>query len=846
MLKQLLTVLVLTLVLVPLMGQSWTKLKKEGEENAKEGFYMEAADAFYRAWLLKPDKLELAYKAGTYSYMVKEYALAVNSLEPVSHWNEPDKIAGYKYARALKQNGQHEEAIIAFNKFMEVYQGPVKEVLGQIIEREISGSRLAMFDRGDDSEYELVFGGKTINSSAPDFAPVMFGSDVLYFSSTRTGKAELYRSLFKNNQWNKPDSPKALPSHDEKHVANGSFSSDGQRFYFTMCGTIGKGEDMRARCDIYLMNKRGDTWGTPRKLPEYVNEVQTTQTQPATAVINGLEYVFFSSDRPGGQGGLDIWYTTRELGSSSMDYTLPVNAGPSINSIGDEQTPYYDESRNKLYFASNGHTTYGGVDIFHIEGYPENWGVLDHPGRPINSEADDFYFTLNQEGSAGFLVSNRKVDGFREHTRDEDLFYVSTRELDLMVTGKVLNRNTNEGILGARIYAYHMVGNEKNIFYNGYFDDGIYQVSVPRNLDVWLVAEKPEFEPASYRVNSKAARENLIAHNFSLRPEVMPDEVPVLATAPEIQMPEEIEPIESVQPLELVSASDGDDKNKESKVDLPQEVVAMQPSPELPIKNEEQEKMIAEPAPSLADVAVPVAEKVDSKQNPQSGDSRKTLQPYQNKVNLPNDLNSELANRRVIKDSNLRAVMKETDPVFAANNKVEAIPEVPPVKVEEVVAIKEQQEKKVAETIQAAPTPSPKWTSQVGVSSNENLTSYKVEELMKESQFHGQGLDKRYKRNRVDKVKYESETRAFPGVYYRVQIEATTRPDLTKEKYDQIRPFGEIEAEVLPGNNLYRILVGVYQNLDETIKVNKEVQQNGFQRAFIVRYEDGVRLRRWR
>jgi hypothetical protein len=828
MLKQLVTVLMLTLFLVPLSGQSWTKLKKEGEEFAKEGFYMEAADAFYRAWLLKPEKLELAYKAGTYSYLVKEYALAVNSLEPVSHWNEPDKIAGYKYARALKQNGQHEEAIIAFNKFLEVYQGPDKDVLSLIIEREVSGSRLAMFDKGEDSEFELVFGGKTINSASPDFAPVMFGNDVLYFSSTRTGKAELYRSIFKNSQWNRPDTPNSLPNHEEKHVANGSFSSDGQRFYFTMCGTIGKGEEMRARCDIYLMNKRGDTWGSPRKLPEYVNEVLSTQTQPSTTVINGLEYVFFSSDRPGGEGGLDIWYTTRDPGSKSMDYTLPVNAGASINSIGDEQTPYYDEVNMVLYFASNGHTTYGGIDVFHIGGHPENWGALAHPGRPVNSEADDFYFTLNDNGSAGFLVSNRKVEGYRDHTRDEDLFYLSTREVDLMVTGKVLNRNTNETIQGARVYAYHMDGKEKNVFFNGYFEDGVYQASIPKNLEVWLVAEKPEFEPASYRIDLNAARDNLIAHNFILRPEVMPDEVPILAEVEEKKEVRENEMVEVTQPLVSKPVIENLKVEKEQEVaELPAEVLAMEPAPKILEEQEEEENSISE-------------------QNGELSANKKSLQPYQNKVNLPNDLQGELANRRVIKDSNLRAEMKVPERDYAQKDENKEMPDVSPVRANEVVTITEMQEVNEEEIIQAVPSPDAGWKSQVGVSSNENLTSFKVEELMKESQFRGQGLDKRYKGNRVDKVKYESETRAFPGVYYRVQLEATTRPDVTKDKYDQIKTLGEIEVEALPGNNLYRILIGVYQNLDETIKVNKEVQQNGFQRAFIVRYEDGVRLRRWR
>ena len=93
-LRLILTGCLTLLILLPGFSQSWASLKKKGDEYAELGAYWEAAEYYYQAWKDKPNKLELAYKAGTYYGLVKDYAHAAECLEFVSHWNEPDKICG--------------------------------------------------------------------------------------------------------------------------------------------------------------------------------------------------------------------------------------------------------------------------------------------------------------------------------------------------------------------------------------------------------------------------------------------------------------------------------------------------------------------------------------------------------------------------------------------------------------------------------------------------------------------------------------------------------------------------------------------------------------------------------
>ena len=133
------------------------------------------------------------------------------------------------------------------------------------------------------------------------------------------------------------------------------------------------------------------------------------------------EILYFSSDRPDGHGGMDIWYTMRPLNSDDFDFSFPQNAGEQINTIGDEITPFYDSQKKSLFFSSNGHPTLGGFDIFSSSGTPENWKQPENLKQPVNSAANDFGYVYQDSKENIFLVSTRNHNE-KEGANDADIY----------------------------------------------------------------------------------------------------------------------------------------------------------------------------------------------------------------------------------------------------------------------------------------------------------------------------------------------------------------------------------------------------------------------------------------
>jgi OOP family OmpA-OmpF porin len=168
---------------------------------------------------------------------------------------------------------------------------------------------------------------------------------------------------------------------DNQGVA--SFTADGNRIYFTKW----KKEKGRIISNIYYIINRGDSgWTRPVLLPR-VNIEGFSSKQPFCSA-DGV-YLYFASDRPGGSGGFDIWYAQIYEDGSADD---PVNAGPGVNTAGEEQAPFYHTSSGTMVFATNGRLGMGGYDLFSVKGSDKAWGVPRNMGYPINSSRDDIYF----------------------------------------------------------------------------------------------------------------------------------------------------------------------------------------------------------------------------------------------------------------------------------------------------------------------------------------------------------------------------------------------------------------------------------------------------------------------
>ena len=494
-----LLVLCISTTMIHAQTMSWRKHKKMAEESLAAGQYEAAGDHFLAAWKQKPKKLDMAFMAGECFYVIKDYARAAEAYLPVKDFNDDFERVGFKYARALKQNREYDEAAREFLYFIGDYTGDDREQLEQIVQNEVRGCELARQLQQQETDLLLEHTGSALNSDGLEFAPIPFTDDILYFSSTRKdGKARIYRSQRVDDQWQAPVVPELFKSADKEHIANGSFSPDNNRFYFTQCE---EEEGYGLRCQIYLMQNNAGTWSKPQQLPEYINAPMSTTTHPYVVHTDGREIIYFTSDRRDeSYGGLDLWYTQRMVESDAMDYTYPKNLGRLINTPGDEVTPFYDTESGTLYFSSNGQVTIGGLDIFKAKGSEASWRAPEHMGIPFNSAADDWYYAHRVAEQDGFFASNRKHDLDKITTTHEDLFHFGLPEQPkAQISGRIYDDKRNELLTDAEVTLYEMLGmGQRRMMTRKISIDGIYEMALIPNKTYRVEAVKNGYVVTAY------------------------------------------------------------------------------------------------------------------------------------------------------------------------------------------------------------------------------------------------------------------------------------------------------------------------------------------------------------
>lgn len=246
--------------------------------------------------------------------------------------------------------------------------------------------------------------GVAINSDEADYAPVISVNDTtLLFTSRRKGNTggkddpfdhhpyeDIYITYKTNDKWS---SPKQLSQsiNTNRHDASLGFSPDGKILFLYRKG------------NIYMSNlqKNGD-WGKPKALKGKVN---SKFQETSFSISNDGQTIYFSSNRPGGYGGYDL-YTTKKQADST--WGKPVNLGKTINTKYNEDSPFIGLDGRTLYFSSTGHSTMGKHDIFESVLVDATWSKPRNLGYPINSTGDEICFILAADGQTAYYASDRK------------------------------------------------------------------------------------------------------------------------------------------------------------------------------------------------------------------------------------------------------------------------------------------------------------------------------------------------------------------------------------------------------------------------------------------------------
>lgn len=307
------------------------------------------------------------------------------------------------YAQALHSNGNLEKAKEYYLKYDRVSGGGDRR--GAHLANAID--RISNFRDNEKIQVELA---SAINSPKLDFSPIYFQDGVVFVSNRSESSRD--KDLWTGDGYNThffaeenadgslgAPEPFSLQLDEKFHEGPLTFSKSGDEVFFTR-NIAKRNKKKEYSLQIFTALQKGEDFGDAKKID--FSDAQANDAHPALSPDG--QYLYFASDREGGLGGMDIWRSSFSDGK----WGEPANLGPKVNTAGNEVFPFvYDDGT--VYFASDGWGGLGGLDVFYVEQMETGgWADPINIGTPINSNKDDFSYTLNALGTEGYFTSARE------------------------------------------------------------------------------------------------------------------------------------------------------------------------------------------------------------------------------------------------------------------------------------------------------------------------------------------------------------------------------------------------------------------------------------------------------
>ena len=482
--RRLYTIFYIIATAVLLVGCGAESAVKKGDKLYALGEYFDAAEQYKKAYAQTPTKDralrgQRSKKMADCYRRINQTQRAVAAFNNTVRYKQQDSLTQFFLGQLLMKNGDYKNAEKAFQTAIDSLSGTDSPYL--LLAREgVKAARQAPELRKMDSKY-TVKREDLFNSRRADFSPMLTGDDYdqLYFTSTRnqaqgdelsgitgTKPADIFFSQKDDKgKWGKPltiDSE--LNSAFDEGVC--SFSPDNRTMYLTQCKT----DPSYPRFATICTSQRSDaSWG---KATELTISRDTLSTFAHPAVSPDGRWLYFVSDMPGGQGGYDIWRA--ELLQNGVG--VIENVGTPVNTPGDEMFPTF-RPNGDLYFSSNGHPGFGGLDIFIAKPQANGW-QLEHPGYPLNSQGDDFGMTFEGLHNRGFFSSNRGDARGWDH-----IYSFEKSEVLLTVKGWIYEMDGYE-LPAGQVY---MVGNDGTNLKLSVKGDGSFTQEIQTGVDYVLL-----------------------------------------------------------------------------------------------------------------------------------------------------------------------------------------------------------------------------------------------------------------------------------------------------------------------------------------------------------------------
>lgn len=426
-------------------------------------------------------------------------------------------LAAYHYAAIQRALGKYSEAEQSFKTFLTEYTTDDEYRKGA--ERELKNLQFiqVQLNKKDLKYYTLSKAPTGLNSTGANYAPAWLNETTLLFTSTRPEDSTAKTKVYTNRVYEAvytggslTDIKKTtLPQTKDIHQGVVSVTPDRSSMFLTRWTTSGN----KKTSSIYVSILTAKGWTEPAPLGESIN-VPGVNTQQPFVTADG-KYLLFASDRSGGQGGFDIWYA--ELSTSGTVGT-PVNMGTAINTVYDEQAPFYHEASKSLIFSSNGRVGMGGYDFFQSKGTIGNFSAPENFGYPVNSVKDDIYFT--SRGGPKNILEDVLLSSDRDAACCLELFYLKKIRPLKQISGRILSCDPTKPLPGATVTVMDAATN-KVLFTKKLLVDDSYSFTLEDHIPVKVKAEAEGFISNSMDVNIPAdpEEEKYVYPNLCLQPE---------------------------------------------------------------------------------------------------------------------------------------------------------------------------------------------------------------------------------------------------------------------------------------------------------------------------------------
>jgi peptidoglycan-associated lipoprotein len=516
----------------PLRKASYDARLEAAREAYRTQNFVFALEKYAEAYDEKEDRA-LIDTIAWLSFRVRDYRRAERDFARILRRDKEGELVHYKfvYGRILKMNGKYDEAIQALQEF--IASNP-RDSLKRLAQVEMTGAEMAKEMPQTTKGVKIEFAGRKVNKKVSAYSPVLSSTgDELYFATFDADDliyvdeknkdqsyALIYKSTKETSDWSKPEPLGQEINRPEFHNINLSFSKDGRTMFFTR-GQM-EGNEL-SESTIYYSVGGSEGWKGAQEVQGIHGEYLVKH--PAPGELFGQEVLFFSSNMPGGYGGFDLYYAPRK---AEGEYGDPVNLGSVINTLGDDETPFYFDGT--LYFSSTGHPGLGGYDIFYSVWDGSKWNEVTNMGYGFNTSLDDYSLSLDATGYNGVLASNRGEGGARSafgRTCCDDIYVFSIAPIyaDLVVG---LFSEDKKPLPGGTVYVVPVQNNKMGEPSSKTSEKGNrFDYDLALDMPYVVIAEHPDYYPDTTQFNTAGLKESkTFEERFFLKPKPKPIPVP--------------------------------------------------------------------------------------------------------------------------------------------------------------------------------------------------------------------------------------------------------------------------------------------------------------------------------